>query len=160
MISLILAVAAAYGDDTSPAGMAAVRDLVDLGAAFCAASYRENSGFEPEAILKARGFALPGERIDGTGASADVFDLIWRRPDGRLTVTVRIISGQETSCTVKSPLKIWEKMVPAMPAFGRAAGLPLVQDKAYDHIWRGGGMQATTRADYGSTILILEPYKG
>jgi hypothetical protein len=155
----LAAVTAAYGDDASPAGKAAVRDLVDVGAAFCAASYVEDGKFEPEDILRPRGFLLPGERIDGTGASANVFYLEWRRLDRSLTVTVRIVDGQETSCTVKSPLKVWERMIPAMPAFAKAARLPLVQGKAYNHIWRGGGMQATARQDYGGTVLILERAK-
>ena len=115
----LAAVTAFYGDDASPAGVAAVRDLVDAGAAFVRRATVKTdfrAGRDPPSAR----LCVARRAAQGDRRSADVFDLTWHKPYGSLTVTVRVIGGQETNRR-QITAEVWERMVPAMPAFACAA---------------------------------------
>jgi hypothetical protein len=149
--------APASGTDPSPAGLQAVRDVLDVSANLCAAAFRQDPNLDVDAVLKPKGIIIPGQMTTRMSGDVELMDGVFKRPDGSLKAFVSFRGGIVRRCTVYTPLTVWNQMGPSMPAYIKATGLPLVQDKQYAFIWRGPGLKvsSTVGAD-GGTLMTIE----
>jgi hypothetical protein len=159
MLSLMLA-AAAFGTDPSPEGVKTVHDLMDVSAKFCAPIFRDAKAFDFEKTLLALGFIEKGEREDSQPGPYKVSYISWQRADA-LHLSVRLLDGAMSECTVYSPRSVWNQVEPQLPAYIKATGLPLVVNKTDNYLYYGGGFKASLigGGTAGGTVLKLERYR-